>query len=124
VIYNANRAAEPLIDAMKRGNPVLQTASAWALATLNNPKAQQAIVELALGAGDEKVRIAAFEAASESVRRFGNKATDTQATALVELVTGEKASQALLEVAAQLLGAMNLPSEKIPALIESTDKID
>jgi HEAT repeat protein len=123
VIYDIRRATEALCEALNRDNAELQVAVADALAVINTPDAQQAVVGLALGDGDEKVRIAAFQAASRSVRRFGNRCDDAQAKALVDLVTAG-GSQPLLEAAAQLLGTMNLPSEKTPALIESTDKID
>lgn len=123
VIYDIRRAAPALTEAIQRDDAILQVAAADALAVVNTPEAQQAIIQLAMSDADEKTRIAAFQAASRSARRFGNRATDDQAKALVELVsTG--GSQPLLEAAAQLLGTLNLPSEKIPALIESTDKID
>lgn len=123
VIYDLRRTTSALAGALQRSNPKLQIAAAEALAGIDTADAQQAIVALALGDGDEKVRIAAFHAASRSVRRFGNRCDDAQTKALVNLVTAG-GSQPLLEAAAQLLGTMNLPSEKTPALIESTDKID
>lgn len=123
VIYDIRHTTAALAEALRREDAALQVAAADALAVVNTPEAQQAIVALALSNADEKVRIAAFQAASRSVRRFGNRCDDAQARSLVDLVTAG-GSQPLLEAAAQLLGTMNLPSEKTPALIESTDKID
>ncbi len=123
VIYDIRHTTAALTEALNRDDAALQVAAADALAVVDSPDAQKAIVALALSNADEKVRIAAFQAASRSVRRFGNRCDDAQSKALIDLVTAG-GSQPLLEAAAQLLGTMNLPSEKTPALIESTDKID
>lgn len=124
VIHDIRRATPALREALKREDPAVRIAVADALAVVDAAEAQQAVVNLAMTDSDEKVRVAAFQAASRSVRRFGNRCDDAQAKSLVDLVTAGKGSQILLEAAAQLLGAMNLPSEKTPALIESTAAID
>jgi major membrane immunogen (membrane-anchored lipoprotein) len=79
--------------------------------------AQQALAGLADDAGAaEPIRLAAYAAATRSVRLFGNKLTGKQASAVVDVVSGT-GSVKIRNAAAQLLGALNLPSEKIKELI-------
>lgn len=127
-VYNLKRTITPLINALGSDSTDLQTAAAQALSTIDDAGAQRRVIELALNeVADPAVRVAAFNAASESVRLFDNYSTEVQARALVKLVsqvgTGQ-ADQKLREAAAQLLGTMNLPIVKKPELIQSTDDID
>jgi hypothetical protein len=123
-LYDLRRSQKALTAAAANKNaPEVQIAAAAALAVIPTAGAQQAVITLAMSDADENVRIAAFQAATRSVRRFGNQATEQMARALVLLVSQGKAGE-LDESAAQLLGALNLPSRQIPKLIESADKID
>jgi len=122
-VYEVDRARLALIDALGDSRDAVQIAAAQALAILPAADAQQAIVTLAVTGTKENVRVAAFKAASESVRTFGRQTTDDQAKAVLTVVMG-KGSPALLNAAAQLLGAMNLPSEKIKEMILSTKGMD
>lgn len=123
-LYDLRRSQKALIAAAaNKNNPEVQIAAADALAVIPTADAQQAVMTLAMSDADEKVRIVAFKAATRSVRRFGNQATESMARALVLLVSQGKAGE-LDESAAQLLGALNLPSRQIPKLIESADAID
>lgn len=125
VIYDVLRSVDSLAEALQADSPDLQKAAADALAVIQSSQAQQAIVTLALNdQASEDVRIAAFQAASRSVRRFGNETTDDQARAVVEMVSAAKDQGPLNEAAARLLGSMNLTSEKMPELIERTDSMD
>ena len=128
-IYDLKLCIETLVMASKSAlSTDLQIAAAEALATINDTKAQQAIVTLALLPGaDESVRVAAFKAASESVRRFGNYCTETQCKNVEKAVVtlgSEEDKQELKNAAAQLLGTMNLPSQKGAGLIQSTKGLD
>ncbi len=124
VIFDLRRVVPQLAEALQTGSAELQTESAGALAVIDLADAQQAIVTKALDTKvDEKIRIVAFNAATESVRRFGNRCTASQVNTLVKLVTNN-GSHELMQAAAQLLGALNLQSEQMPELILSTDKID
>jgi hypothetical protein len=123
-VYNVSRCTDALVDATNASSAELQIAAVNALAVIGTEKAQQAAVALGLKTdADENVRIAAFKAATKSVRQFGRQATDAQAQQLLDAVTGE-GSEELLQAAAQLLGAMNLPSEQSTDLILGTDKLD
>jgi hypothetical protein len=121
--YDLTECVTPLKDALA-GNEELQKAIVDALAVMNNSDAQQVIVDFAINGKSEKSQIAAFNAATSSVRAFGNQATAKQAKALAAMVIAAKGSQELREAAAQLLGAMNLQSSQMSDLILSTEKLD
>ncbi|HUS48467.1 MAG TPA: HEAT repeat domain-containing protein [Phycisphaerae bacterium] len=119
-VLAADSALLPLAGLLGDKRAEVRLAAAAALAVMSKPPAQQAIVQLALsGDADEKVRVAAFHSATESVRRFGNLLTEAQSTAVLEAVSAG-GSPELRDAAAQLLGALNLPSEKIKSLILQT----
>jgi len=124
-IFDLKSTIPTLTQGVKGDNPKLTVAACEALAVIDDAKAQQAIVDYALqSAGKEADRIAAFNAASESVRSFSGKCTPAQTQALAAMVSKADGSEKLLEAAAELLGAMNLASEQVSELILSTDKID
>ena len=60
--------------------------------------------------------MAAYASLSESVRLSGNQLTEKQIKAVIDVVTA-KGDLKIREAAAQTLGALNLPSEKIKELI-------
>ncbi|NBC18368.1 MAG: hypothetical protein GVY18_13745 [Bacteroidetes bacterium] len=123
-VYSVSRCTDALVDATDAFSAELQIAAAEALAVIGTDEAQQAVVALALNAdADEQVRIAAFKAATKSVRQFGREASDAQAQQVLDAVTGE-GSEEFLQAAAQLLGAMNLPSEQSTDLILGTNALD
>ena len=65
---------------------------------------------------DEKIRIAAFGALVESVRRFGNALSDELSQAVVEIVTKSPTGDIRM-AAAEVLGGLSLPSSQIKDLI-------
>ena len=123
-VYKLSDTVKALTVAMGANSLDLQIAAARAASTIQSAPAQQAVIALAVDAKtDESVRIAAFQAASRSVRQYGSDATNDQANAVIEVVLA-KGTHELRQAAAQLLGSMNLASEKTPQLILSTDPID
>jgi len=117
--YDVSQALPALAQATRHESPKLRTAAAEALAMLAAPQAQQAVAALALdAAAAEQVRLAAYDALSDSARRFGSHVTDAQAGRIVDVVTGGD-SRALREAAAEALGALDLASDKIKTLITS-----
>ena len=123
-VYKLTDVVKGLKIAMGAKSTDLQIAAARAASTIQSTPAQQAVIALAIDAKtDEAVRVAAFQAASRSVRQYGSDATNEQANAVIEVVLA-KGSHELRQAAAQLLGSMNLASEKTPQLILSTDSID
>jgi HEAT repeat protein len=115
-VYDAKRSIPTLSAALNDERTPVRVAAAKALAVLSPAEAQQALAALALSAAPEDVRIEAFAALSESLRRFGNELKPEQSAAVLEIVNG-KNSQPLREAAAQALGAMNLSSDKVKDLI-------
>ncbi len=116
-VYDITRTTDALKRALGHKDASLNVAAAEALSAIQTSRAQRAIIDLATNddASDD-VRIAAFKALSESLRRFGNRLSDEQATMVLEVVKGDQ-SKPLRNAAAQAMGAMNLPSEKVKSLI-------
>jgi len=99
----------------------VRLAASKALSVTRSPLAQRDVAGLALDPQTpENIRIAAFGDLSASLRRYGNLLTEELSEQTVDVVTRE-GSPELLNAAAQALGAMNLPSEKIKVLILTTD---
>jgi hypothetical protein len=134
-VLDITRARSALVTALDDQRDAVRLAAANALSVMpgegqgrgegaakagpNTAAAQAALAKLATGQADEKVRIAAFNDLSESLRRFGNQLSEAQAQAVLEVVTG-KGAEGLREAAAGALGAMNLPSDQAKALILDT----
>ncbi|MGB2823504.1 MAG: hypothetical protein WBF17_21170 [Phycisphaerae bacterium] len=115
-VFDISRCREILMGALDDPRAEVRVAAAKALATMSGPHAQRAIAALALNsAADEKIRIEAFAALGESVRRFGNSVSDEQAQAVVNIVA--KGAEPVRSSAAQILGALSLPSEMVKDLI-------
>ena len=118
-VYDLTVATKSLIAALKDKRDPVRIAAAGALAQFRQAEAQRAIAELADDAdAPEEIRLAAYASLSESIRLSGNQLTEKQINAIIEMVTA-KGSLKLREGAAQALGALNLPSEKIKDLILS-----
>jgi len=116
-VIDVARAEAGLLLAVGDSRAEVQSAAAKALSVLGSARAQQGIATLAVKDGDEAVRVAAFEALTNSVKKFGNQSTEDQAASVVEIVNDASASKELRQAAAAALGAMNLPSEKIKSMI-------
>ncbi|NLF30834.1 MAG: HEAT repeat domain-containing protein [Planctomycetes bacterium] len=115
-VFDLNRTREAL-EANLGGTPDdVKIACARALSVLPSGPAQQAVADLAASDPAEAVRIAAYQAAAESVRILGRQLTDGQCRAVVEVVQSTQ-SEAVRDAASELLGALNLPSQQIKDLI-------
>ena len=122
-VYDLTDATAALIAALSDKRDDVRIAAAEALAQMPSANAQQAITALALdGSAPEDVRVAAFAAASESYRRFGNQLTDDQINAIIEEVTGT-GSLKIRNAAAQAMGALALRSEKVRQLVRSAKQL-
>lgn len=115
-VFDLLPSAGPLVALLKSAPTDTRLAAAGALAVMPDATAQQALATTGVADSDEKVKIALLGLATDSVRRFGSKLSDEQSAAVLDIVTG-KGSNELREAAAQLCGALNLPSEKVKALI-------
>ncbi len=119
-VYDVSRCRGALLAALEDPRAPVKVAALGALATLPGPEAQQGIAKVALdGTGDEQIRLVAFQALGESARRFGNSLSDAQAQGVVDIVV--KGTGAVRMAAAEILGALSLPSEMIKDLILQTN---
>ena len=116
-VYDLLDAIKSLIAATRDPRDAVRVAAGEALAEFKDAAAQQAIAELAGDANaPEPVRLSGYAALSKSIRQFGNMLSEKQAAAIVS-ITMSKGSLKIRDGAAQALGAMALPSEKIKDLI-------
>ena len=119
-IYPIDRTRPTLLEATESDSTDVQLAAASALAVMPDETAQQGIVKLGLdGTAEVAAQVQAMQYATESVRRFGNKLTDELAQRVLDVVKGDGPGE-LRDAAARLLGALNLPSERIQSLIVET----
>ncbi len=119
-VLQYKRSAGALQRNLNHTDPDVQIAAAWALSIMPQAESQRAIAALALNAdAAENVRVEAFNAATESVRQFGNDLEGPQSAAVVETVGGT-GSQDVRAAAGTLLGMLNLESDQItPLILES-----
>lgn len=122
-VYKLALTEPALVDNLAAPRDELKIACAQALAVQSSGTAQRAIAALALSDAADPVRVAAFQAAAKCVRLIGNQLTEQQADAVVEFVQST-ASQDLRDAASELLGSLDLPSEKIKGMILSTAGMD
>ncbi len=119
-VYDITRCRGTLANSLGDSRVEVRVAAAEALATIPGPQAQSAIAALAMDVGvDEAVRLAAFKALGENVRRYGTSIDEKMAQAMVDLVV--KGTGSVKMAAAEILGALNLPSEKVKDLILTAD---
>ncbi|HRJ49699.1 MAG TPA: hypothetical protein PKU91_04155, partial [Phycisphaerales bacterium] len=84
------------------------------LSRVNQPRAQQAVMDAALNAAGPE-RVAFLSKVSDSAKRHGNLLTRVQVERLVELARANDRSEAT--AAAAVLGALNLPNADLADLI-------
>ncbi len=117
-VFDLSQTVTMLASALEDSQVEVAMAAAKALAAMPAPPAQQALADRALTADlEQQTRVELLKLLASSLRRFGNSLQDSQAEAIVAVVTDGKQPPAIREAAAQVQGAMNLPSEKIRALI-------
>lgn len=117
-VYDVSGTVPMLTSALSDAQDDVAMAAAKALAAMSAPPAQQALADRAMTADlAEQTRVDLLKLLAGSLRRFGSSLGDAQAEAVVALVTDGKQPQAIREAAARVLGAMDLPSERIQTLI-------
>jgi hypothetical protein len=112
-------AAQPaLLGATKDTRPDIRVLAGRILAHLNSPDAQRAIAVMALdAANDMNVRTAAFGSLVSSAKLGGNMLPDAVVSEIYKLIGAAETDPALRAAAAAAYGALNLPSQKVRALI-------
>jgi HEAT repeat protein len=124
-VFNLSRTRPMLAKALQIEVPEVQTAAAEALAVLSDAQAQKDIHSLTVDEFiSDSVRISALDALAESARRFGNHLSGVESQKILAMVQNDSASQDVREAAAQVLGALDLPSDEIKPLILSTEGHD
>ena len=123
-IYNINQAQTALVSILTDKRVPVSVSAANALTVIPGSQAQQAIAKLADTAdGTVEVRVPAYAALAESVRRFGNLLTKAQSQAIVDVVNS-KIDVTVRQAAAGALGSLNLPSDLASPLILKSGGID
>jgi hypothetical protein len=123
-VYSITRAETTLIQSLADKRDAVSISAAGAMTVLPGPKAQQALSALAdRNDAPAKVRVAAYTALAESVRRFGNQLTKAQSQAVVDVVNS-KVDVSIRKAASGALGALNLPSDLASPLIIESGGID
>ena len=123
-VYDLSRTRGALTAVLSDRNAEVMMSAAKALASMGGAGAQQALADAAMDAKTpEKTRIEVFKLLGASLRRFGCQLTDSHTQAVVSAVIDPKQPQSIRDAAAEVLGAMDLPSGQIKALIlESSPK--
>lgn len=110
--FDVNGAEAALILALASPDGVLQEAAAGVLPFLKSAKAQQAIADLALDAGQpEGLRVGVLGSLAESGKVQGNQLTAEQFASVLK-VSLEEANLVIRTAATQALGALNPTGEK------------
>ena len=116
-VYDLSRNVSALTMLSKTGSDAPRVAAVAALAVIKSADAQNAIAVLACDAdAPESVRLSAFSALTESLRRFKNMLSDASVKSVKSVVTGPEGTT-MRDAAAQSLGAMNLQSQEVKGLI-------
>lgn len=115
-VHDVSRAITALKQNTASENPAVQRAAAGALGVVDLPEAQQALAQLGCSQASKPVRIEAFSALSESLRRFGNKVPPAETEAIQDVVNGSEPLD-IRRAAAKAQGAQNLSSDRIKSMI-------
>ena len=115
-VYDTTRVLMSLRDNTLSENPAVQISAAEALAVVNLPAAQQALAQLGCSKATNPVRLKAFSALSESLRRFGNKIPAAESRAIVEVVNGVEPLD-IRRAAAKSQGAQNLSADRVKSMV-------
>jgi hypothetical protein len=102
---NAAEAAPQLERALSEDDGPQQLMIAEVLAVIDEPSAQQAIVDAALHATDDWQQAALLDLAAASARRFGDRVTPRQAADLRKFIASARGDVA--DAAARLYGALD-----------------
>lgn len=119
--FDINDAAVPLINALGETEGDIRLQVADVLSFIGQSRAQVALMDAVINApagGGE--RLVLMTKMNNSAKRFGNLLEARQVKWLVELA--EKGADEDATVAASLIGALNLPNERLVPLIIGSDR--
>ena len=115
-VHDVRRSLKALAGNTRSENAAVQIAAVDALAVMDVADAQKAIAQLACSNAAQPVRLAAFSALAQSLRRFGNKVPPAESKAILDVVNGTDPLE-VRQGAAKALGAQNLSSDQIKSMI-------
>ena len=115
-VHDVSRVLMSLKENTLSENPAVQISAADALAVVDLSAAQQALAQLGCSKATNPVRLKAFSALSESLRRFGNKIPAAESRAIVEVVNGAEPLD-IRRAAAKAQGAQNLSSDRVKSMV-------
>lgn len=117
-VIDLSGAQAALIGATRDTRPEMRVLAGQVLAHVNSPEAQRAVAALALdAANDLTVRTAAFGSLVDSAKLNGNLLSDEAVNDIYKLISSAQTDPALRAAAAAAYGSLNLPSQKVKALI-------
>ena len=123
-ILNLRDAQSTLLGSLDDARPEIAKAGAYVLGLLDSPEPQPALVTKAT---DEKtadeLKVSTLKAATTSVRFYGNRLTTEQIDALKKLADIAVAPE-VKNAAAEVLGALNLPSNDAKTLIVNHSRVN
>jgi len=109
---------DALIKATKSAREQMQALAGNVLARLNDTKAQQGILEMALSPDNSSyVKLAAFSSLAVSAKQNGNLLSEEQIDKIYSLITSDTADVDMRSGAAMVYGSLNLPSKRVKDLI-------
>lgn len=118
-VFDVADAVRPLIEALGSTNGQTQRAVADVLAFIGQERAQVALVEAALSAGDDISRIELLKRASASAREHGNLLPSRFVGDIVALTLDSPGS--IGTEAATLMGSLGLSTDRILPLVVGED---
>lgn len=113
-VLNVSDAVLPLVGALGEAKGETKLRIAEVLSRINQDRAQRAIMDAAIGAsGDDRVRL--LGSVASSAKRYGNLLESRHVTRISEFAQSNTSAEAT--AAAALMGALNLPNERLVPLI-------
>lgn len=109
-LFDAEKIENAVLDVFKTSDPALRLATAKLLAEIPSERGQEAVARVALDeATAEDVRLAMFDALATAAKNHGNKLPSTTVSDIRQLAESREIPE-LREAAAQVLGALSLPT--------------
>ena len=117
-LFDAEKIENAVLDVFKTSDPALRLAAAKLLAEIPSALGQEAVARVALDeATAEDVRLAMFDTLSTAAKNHGNKLPSTLVSDIRKLAESREIPE-LREAAAQVIGALSLPTSKAYEVLE------
>lgn len=117
-VLNAGDATSALLSALETTEGSVRLVVADVLSRIGEPRAQRGLMDAALTA-DEGENLALMEMVASSAKRFGSMLDERQVSRILELAAEGDDAEAI--AAASLVGALNLPGQRVVPLLLQGD---